>query len=57
MEPMKKLLWIIVAVAVAFFIVGAVVKAVAFLLWVAPVLLLAAVLVFFLNRSGGQRIP
>jgi uncharacterized membrane protein len=54
---MKKLFWIIVAVAVAFFIVGAVIKAVAFLLWVAPVLLLAAVLVFFLNRSGGKRIP
>ena len=54
---MRKLLWIIVAVAVAFLVVGAVVKAVAFLLWVAPVLLLAALLAFFLNRSGGKRIP
>ena len=54
---MRKLLWIIVAVAVASFIVGAVIKAAAFLLWIAPVLLLAAVLVFFLNRSGGKRIP
>jgi cytochrome c-type biogenesis protein CcmH/NrfF len=42
---------------VVFFILGAVVKAVAFLLWVAPVLLLAALLVFFVNRSGGKRIP
>lgn len=54
---MKKLLWVIVAVAVAFFVMGAIIKAVAFLLWVAPVLLLAALLVFFLNRSGGKRIP
>jgi hypothetical protein len=54
---MKKLLWIIVAIAVAFFVMGAIIKAVAFLLWVAPVLLLAALLVFFLNRSGGKRIP
>ncbi|HEY3576348.1 MAG TPA: hypothetical protein VGK98_21285 [Arthrobacter sp.] len=54
---MKKLLWIILAVAVVFFIMGAVIKAVAFLLWVAPFLLLAALLVFFLNRSGGKRIP
>lgn len=54
---MKKLIWIIAVVAVLFFIVGATIKAVAFLLWVAPVLLLAALLVFFLNRSGGKRIP
>ena len=54
---MKKLLWVIVAVAVAFFVMGAIIKAVAFLVWVAPVLLPAALLVFFLNRSGGKRIP
>lgn len=54
---MKQLIWIIAVVAVLFFIMGATIKAVAFLLWVAPVLLLAAVLVFFLNRSGGKRIP
>jgi uncharacterized membrane protein len=53
----KKLLWAIAIVAVVFFIVGALVKAVAFLLWLAPVLLLAALLVFFINRSGGKRIP
>jgi uncharacterized membrane protein len=53
----KKLIWIIAVVAVLFFIVGATVKAVAFLLWLAPVLLLAALLVFFVNRSGGKRIP
>ena len=54
---MKKLLWIILVVAVVSFIMGTVIKAVAFLLWVAPFLLLAALLVFFLNRSGGKRIP
>jgi hypothetical protein len=53
----RKLIWAIAVVAVLFFIVGALVKAVAFLLWLAPVLLLAALLVFFLNRSGGKRIP
>ena len=54
---MRKLIWAIAVVAVLFLIVGALVKAVAFLLWLAPVLLLAALLVFFLNRSGGKRIP
>ena len=54
---MRKLIWTIAVVAVLFFIVGALVKAVAFLLWLAPVLLLAALLVFFVNRSGGKRIP
>jgi hydrogenase-4 membrane subunit HyfE len=53
----RKLIWTIAVVAVLFFIVGALVKAVAFLLWLAPVLLLAALLVFFVNRSGGKRIP
>ena len=54
---MKKLIWIIAVVAVLFFIAGITIKAVAFLLWVAPFLLLAALLAFFLNRSGGKRIP
>jgi uncharacterized membrane protein len=53
----RKLIWAIAVVAVLFFIVGALVKVLAFLLWLAPVLLLAALLVFFLNRSGGKRIP
>ena len=54
---MNKLIWVIAIVAVLFFIVGAAVKAVSFLLWLAPVLLLAALLVFVVNRSGGKRIP
>ncbi|MFE4837248.1 hypothetical protein ACFRAU_21540 [Arthrobacter sp. NPDC056691] len=54
---MKKLMWVIAVAAVLFFLVGLAIKAVAFLLWVAPFLLLAALLVFFLNRSGGKRIP
>jgi hypothetical protein len=54
---MKKIVWIIAAVAVVFLIVGGAVKAVGFLLWVAPFLLIVAVLLFFLSRSGGSRIP
>lgn len=54
---MKKIMWIIAAVAVVFVIVGGTVEAVAFLLWVAPFLLIGAVLLFFLSRSGGRRIP
>jgi uncharacterized membrane protein len=53
----KQLIWIIAVVAVLFVIAGATIRAVAFLLWVAPVLLLAALLAFFLKRSGGKRIP
>jgi hypothetical protein len=54
---MKKIMWIVAAAAVVFLIIGGTVKAVGFLLWVAPFLLIVAVLLFFLNRSGGRRIP
>jgi hypothetical protein len=52
---MSTLLWIVVAVAVIFLIIGGTVKAVSFLLWVAPILLVVAVVMFLVNRSRGGR--
>lgn len=57
MSGMKKIMWTVAAVAVFFLIIGAIVETAGFLLWVAPILLLGAVLLFFLSRSGGRRIP
>lgn len=54
---MKKIMWTVVALAVVFLILGGTVEAVGFLLWVAPFLLIVAVLLFFLSRSSGRRIP
>ncbi|MBT2519700.1 hypothetical protein [Arthrobacter sp. ISL-28] len=54
---MKKIMWAVAAAAVVFLIVGGTVDALEFLLWLAPVLLIVAVLLFFLSRSGGHRIP
>ncbi|MFJ5698488.1 hypothetical protein [Arthrobacter sp. NPDC093139] len=54
---MRKIMWTVAAVAVVFLIIGGTVEAVGFLLWVAPFLLVGAVLLFFLSRSGGRRIP
>jgi hypothetical protein len=52
---MSTLLWIVVAVAVIFLILGGTVKAVSFLLWVGPILLVVAVVMFLVNRSRGGR--
>lgn len=49
------LIWIVVAIAVVFLIIGGTVKAVGFLLWVAPILLVVAIVVFLMNRSRGRR--
>jgi uncharacterized membrane protein len=49
------LLWIVIAVAVIFLIVGGTVKAINFLLWIAPILLIVAVIMFLMNRSRGRR--
>ena len=57
MSGMKKIMWTVAAVAVVFLIIGAIVETAGFLLWVAPILLLGAVLLFFMSRSGGRRIP
>ena len=54
---MGALIWIVGILALLALIIGATIKAVAFLLWVAPILLVIAVLLFILNRSGGRRIP
>lgn len=54
---MKALMWTAAILALVAFIAGSTVEAVAFLLWVAPILLAVAVLLFILRRSGGRRIP
>lgn len=56
-EIMRGLIWTAGVLALLALIIGAMVKAVAFLLWVAPILLVIAVLLFILKRSGGRRIP
>jgi hypothetical protein len=52
---MNALIWIVLVIAVIFFILGGTVKAVSFLLWVAPILLVIAIVVFLMNRSRGRR--
>ncbi|WP_211881226.1 hypothetical protein [Pseudarthrobacter albicanus] len=54
---MRGLIWTAGILALLALIIGAMIKAVAFLLWVAPILLVIAVLLFILKRSGGRRIP
>jgi hypothetical protein len=54
---MRALMWTVGILALLALIIGTTIKAVAFLLWVAPILLVIAVLLFILNRSGGRRIP
>ena len=54
---MKALIWSAVVLALLTFIIGSTMEAFAFLLWVAPILLAIAVLLFILSRSGGRRIP
>ena len=44
-------------VAVVLLIVGFVVQSLGFLMGVAPILLVVAVMLLLLNRSGGHRIP
>jgi uncharacterized membrane protein required for colicin V production len=54
---MKMLVWIIGIVAAIFLIAGLTVKALGFLLGVAPILLVVAVVLLILSRSHGRRIP
>jgi hypothetical protein len=54
---MNTLIWIIGILALLALIIGGTVKAVAFLLWVAPVLLVVAIVLYIMNRSGGRHIP
>lgn len=53
---MNALLWIIAIIAIVFFIIGGTVKAVGFLLWIAPILLVVAIILFFVNRGGRSRV-
>jgi uncharacterized membrane protein required for colicin V production len=54
---MKALVVAIAAVAVVLFIVGLAVKTLGFLLGVAPVLLIVAIVLMLLGRFRGRRIP
>jgi uncharacterized membrane protein len=54
---MNRLIWTVGVLAVVALVLGGIIQAVSFLLWIAPVLLLTAILLFILNRSGGRRIP
>lgn len=54
---MKSLVLIILFVAAVLLILGLVVNTLDFLLGVAPVLVIVALVLLFLNRSGGRRIP
>jgi hypothetical protein len=54
---MKRMLWIVGILAVVALLLGVALQALSFLLWVAPVFLLIAILLFILTRSGGRRIP
>jgi len=54
---MKRLAWIVGVLAAVALLLGGIIPAVSFLLWIAPVLVLIAILLFILNRSGGRRIP
>ncbi|WP_458781281.1 hypothetical protein [Arthrobacter sp. D3-16] len=54
---MKALVGAIVAVAIVLLIVGLAVETLGFLLGVAPVLLIVAVVLLLLSRFRGRRIP
>jgi uncharacterized membrane protein len=53
---MRTILWIIAAIAIICFIIGGTVKAVGFLLWIAPILLIVAIVMFILDRRSGRRV-
>lgn len=54
---MRSLIWVLGVLAVIALIVGAIVKVLAFLLWIGPILLLVAVALWVMNRSGNRQIP
>ncbi|MDQ0632834.1 membrane glycosyltransferase [Arthrobacter pascens] len=54
---MRTLIWVLVTLALIAIIVGAVVKVLAFLLWIAPILVAVAIALFVMNRTGDRRIP
>ena len=56
-NSMRTLIWVLVTLALIAIIVGAVVKVLAFLLWIAPILVAVAIALFVMNRTGYRRIP
>jgi hypothetical protein len=54
---MRTLIWVLVTLALIALILGAVVKVLAFLLWIAPILVAVAIALFVMNRSGNRQIP
>jgi hypothetical protein len=50
-------MWVLVILALVALIVGAIVKFLAFLLWIAPILIAVAIGLFVMNRSGNRQIP
>lgn len=54
---MSTLIWVLGILALIALILGAVVKVLAFLLWIAPILLVVAVALYVMNRTGKRQIP
>jgi uncharacterized membrane protein required for colicin V production len=54
---MKNMVWVIAAAALVLLVIGLTVPGLGFLIGAVPVLLVVAVVLLWLNRSGGHRIP
>ncbi|HEY8699626.1 MAG TPA: hypothetical protein VIM08_01505 [Arthrobacter sp.] len=54
---MRTLIWVLAILALIALIVGAIVKVLAFLLWIGPILLLVALAMYVMNRTGNRQIP
>jgi hypothetical protein len=54
---LRSLIWVLAILAVIALIVGAIVKVLAFLLWIAPILLAVSIALYLMNRSGNRQIP
>jgi cytochrome c-type biogenesis protein CcmH/NrfF len=52
---MNVILGIVAVIAIIFFIIGGMVKAMGFLLWIAPILLVLAIIVFLFRIMSGRR--
>lgn len=52
---MNVILGIVAVIAIVFFIIGGTVKALEFFLWVAPILLVVAIIVFLFRMISGRR--
>ncbi|GAB3562054.1 hypothetical protein GCM10027405_14720 [Arthrobacter alkaliphilus] len=52
---MNVILGIVAVIAILFFIIGGTVKALGFLLWIAPILIALAIIVFLFRLISGRR--